>query len=188
MTEMTRRNVLTGVAVTAATAVGSAEAAAAPAAPAPAAIDPADVQRFVDLSSALTGIDAAKLAPGVDPIQVKSDYYKQVMNHPDFNPLMDIIRADPKNPAGAADKIMNDPKLKFLGRSIILMWYLGAWYNPTKLMNPFFHMPADNVVSDKAYTQAWVWRVAQTHPMGYSEWHFGYWEKDPPPLDAFIKA
>jgi hypothetical protein len=41
-------------------------------------------------------------------------------------------------------------------------------------------------VSMDAYTQSWVWRIAQTHPMGYSEWQFGYWTKDPRPLTDFI--
>src|SRR6516162_8218477 len=102
MTELTRRNLLTGAAVTAASAVGSAELAAAPA-----ALDPADVQLFVKLSSALTGIDAAKLAPEVDPVQVKNDYYEQVKQDKDFNAAMNIIRADPNNPGAAADRIMN---------------------------------------------------------------------------------
>jgi hypothetical protein len=31
-----------------------------------------------------------------------------------------------------------------------------------------------------------MWRVGQAHPMGYSEWRFGYWAANPPPLDAFI--
>jgi len=26
---------------------------------------------------------------------------------------------------------------------------------------------------------------AQTHPMGYSEWLFGYWHTNPPPLNQF---
>ncbi|MEA2886008.1 MAG: hypothetical protein QOD11_368, partial [Bradyrhizobium sp.] len=97
MTDLTRRNILTGAAVTAAGAVAStnlatpAEAAtpapvapstanATPAAPdaAPTPFpepDPAELQLFVALCSALTGIGAAKLAPAVDPIQIKRDYF-----------------------------------------------------------------------------------------------------------------
>ena len=44
----------------------------------------------------------------------------------------------------------------------------------------------DKVISSAAYTQGWMWRVGQAHPMGYSEWRFGYWAADPPPLDTFI--
>ena len=44
-------------------------------------------------------------------------------------------------------------------------------------------MPPVKVISPAAYTQGWTWRVAQAHPMGYSELRFGYWAKDPLPLD-----
>ena len=42
------------------------------------------------------------------------------------------------------------------------------------------------MISPKAYTQGWVWRVAQAHPMGYSDMQFGYWTREPPPLSDFI--
>jgi hypothetical protein len=189
MIDFTRRKMLTVAAATAASAVGTAEL------PSPAAADDAaDLALFVKLSSALTGIDEGKLAPPVDPIQVKNEYFQQAKTDDAFNALMKIVRADPSNPAAAAEKIMNDPKVKYLGRSIILMWYLGAWYEPTKLAKfdspapPSFPVTADKVVSPKAYTQAWTWRVAQAHPMGYSELRFGYWADEPPALDDFIKA
>jgi hypothetical protein len=44
------------------------------------------------------------------------------------------------------------------------------------------------VVSATAYTQGWTWRVAQAHPMGYSELRYGYWGNDPLPLGDYIKA
>ena len=190
MTDFTRRKMLTVAAATAASAVGTAEL------PSPAAgDDAADLALFVGLSSALTGIDAGKLAPIVDPIQVKNDYFRQAQEDPAlFDALMKIVRADPSNPAAAAEKVVNDPTIKYLGRSIILMWYLGAWYKPTKLAQfdspkpPAFPVNADKVVSPKAYTQAWTWRVAQAHPMGYSELRFGYWADEPPALNDFIKG
>jgi hypothetical protein len=97
-------------------------APATPPAPNPAP-DPADLNLFVTLSSALTGIAAGKLAPTVDPIQIKNDYFATARADPAFPALLQIIRSDPTNPAAAADKVMNDPKLKYLGRSIVLAWY-----------------------------------------------------------------
>jgi hypothetical protein len=35
------------------------------------------------------------------------------------------------------------------------------------------------VLTPAAYTQGWAWRVAQAHPMGYSELRFGYWADQP---------
>lgn len=58
------------------------------------------------------------------------------------------------------------------------MWYLGAWYEPSDLWlkvqkSPDF-TPNFTVISPKAYTQAWALRVAQAHPMGFSQMQFGY--------------
>ena len=89
-----------------------------------------------------------------------------------------------------ADNIMNnnDPKIKYLGRSIILAWYLGAWYQPAVLAETPAPPPLDpKIISPTAYTQAWAWRIAQAHPMGYSELRFGYWSDEPLPLDDFVK-
>jgi Membrane bound FAD containing D-sorbitol dehydrogenase len=222
--DLTRRNILTGAAATAAGAAAStnlvapAEAAmpapaapstanATPAAPnaAPAPFpepDPADLKNFVALSSGLTGISTAKLAPAVDPIQIKRDYFNAAKfiekpirgPNPDFPKLMDIIRGNPGDPAAAAAKVMNNPdaRIVYLGRSIILAWYLGVWYDPDVLKiyntppDKPFPVPVERVISPAAYTQGWTWRVAQAHPMGYSEMRFGYWAQDALPLSDYI--
>ena len=184
MTDVTRRKIFGAAAGT------LAGAAAAPTAAQPAPRDPADVALFVKLSAALTGIAEAKLAPAVDPVQVKNDYYDQAKSDPGFAALMQIIRADPSNPAAAADKVMNnaDAKIKFLGRSIVLAWYLGAWYPPVVLQQPppTSPVPPLKVISSSAFTQAWAYRVAQAHPMGYSELRFGYWSDEPLRLADFV--
>jgi hypothetical protein len=175
---------LTGAAVAAAaTAVGAPQLAT------PAAADVAqDVADFVKLSAAITGIDATRIAPSVDPVDVKSEYFVVASRDPAFGALLQIVH----NNADFADKVMNnpDPAIKFLGRAIILAWYTGCWYPPKTLQAASGNSPVDpqGVISAAAYTQGWNWRVGQTHPMGYSEWRFGYWHEDPPPLSAFINA
>jgi Membrane bound FAD containing D-sorbitol dehydrogenase len=193
MTVFTRRKMLTVAAATAAGAVGSANLTTQTTAQTTAA-DDADRALFVALSAALTGIDKERLSPTVDPIQINRQYFAQAKTDPAFDGLMQIIRADPSNPAAAADKVLNnsDSNIMYLGRSIILMWYLGAWYAPSTLeylnsSRPEPPYPADKVISPAAYTQGWTWRVAQAHPMGYSELLFGYWSNEPPALDAFIR-
>jgi len=190
MTDLTRRRMLTVTAVAAGT-VGSVNFAE------PAAADNAqDLDLFVTLSSALTGIAKNRLAPAVDPIQIAIEYFNQASGDTAFSGLMQIIRDNRSDPATAANKVINnaDAGIKYLGRSIILAWYLGAWYDPKKLAiynSPtpgVFPVTPVKVISAKAYTQGWVWRVAQTHPMGYSELRFGYWSEDPPKLDDFILA
>jgi hypothetical protein len=223
VTDLTRRNILTGAAITAAGAVTSnnlaapAEAATpAPVAPSTANAtpavpnaaptpfpepDPVELQLFVALSSGLTGISAAKLGPAVDPIQIKRDYFNAAKfiekpirrPNPNFPKLMDIIRGDPGNPVAAAAKVVNNPdsNIMYLGRSIILAWYLGVWYDPDVLKthntpDQAFPVPVDRAISRAAYTQGWTWRVAQAHPMGYSEMRFGYWAQDALPLSDYI--
>jgi hypothetical protein len=195
MTGFTRRKMLTGAAATAVGAVGSANLTTRTAAQTTAADDDADRALFIALSAALTGIAKERLSPAVDPVQINREYFKQAKTDPAFDGLMQIIRADPSNPDAAAGKVLSnsDSNIMYLGRSIILMWYLGAWYEPKTLQKfnssppepPY--PPSDKIISPAAYTQGWTWRVAQAHPMGYSELLFGYWSKEPPALDAFIK-
>src|SRR5262249_13879249 len=134
MTGFTRRKSPPGAAATAAGVVGSANLTTQSAAQTPAA-DDADRGLFIALSAALTGIDKERLSPAVDPVQINRQYFAQAKTDPAFDGLMQIIRADQSNPDAAADKVLNnsDPNIKYLGRSIILMWYLGAWYEPKTL-------------------------------------------------------
>jgi hypothetical protein len=69
-----------------------------------------------------------------------------------------------------------------------LAWYLGAWYPPVVLQQPppVSPIPPLKVISSAAYTQAWAYRVAQAHPMGYSELRFGYWSDEPLRLTDFV--
>jgi len=150
---------------------------------------------FARLSAALTGVAAAKLAPAVDPIDVISDYFRFLADQmPDlFDRLLQHAQSVPvgTQPAAEADAILSslesdtDPNVKFGARSIVLLWYLGAWYPPdglkkiaegsdrSALMNPA------RIVSAKAYTQGWIWQVMQAHPMGYTTLQFGYWGTNP---------
>ena len=122
----------------------------------------------------------------VDPIQIKHEYFNQAKIDPAFASLMQVIRerSDAAIPDAAQQNHEHaDPNLKFLGRSIILAWYLGAWYEP-KTLSQFIirrrlgrFQSSFKVISPAAYTQGWTWRVAQAHPMGYSELRFGYWSE-----------
>src|SRR2546430_5824303 len=91
---------------------------------------------FVALAAALTGVMATKLAPGADPIDIKRDYFKWVSEKrpADFEKLLNIVRENRNAPAQVIiDKVQADPESKFLARSIVLMWYLGAWYDTDDL-------------------------------------------------------
>jgi hypothetical protein len=163
------------------------------------AADPkTDMVPFLVLSAALAGVHVALLAPeftldkndimnsdaGVDPINVKDDYFKFI-NAADktssFGKLLQIARDHRQSAADIVAAVKaSDDNAKFLARSIVLLWYLGSWYSPEDLAKPPSDAPIPSqVVSAKAYTQGLVWQIAQAHPMGYSNMQFGYWSREP---------
>jgi hypothetical protein len=200
-TGLTRRTVLAGAAATTAalTFAGEGLAQTPP-------VD-SDLEVFLKLSAALTGIARNMIAPGTDPLHVGSDYFAFLtkQNPRAFPALLQIARAaNLQVPGQGTDGIIKQPDVdklvqtisanddaKYLARSIVLMWYLGAWYEPDELKalagDPK-HFVGYTVISAKAYTQGWLWRVAQAHPMGYSDMQFGYWTRPPEPRDYFITA
>ena len=205
--EFTRRSVLAGAAATAVVTIG----ADTPASAQPAGAQPADSDMvvFTKLSAALTGVAHTKLAPlspSVDPVNVREEYFRQVSDpkyKAGFAALLQLTKAaNLQIPAGDTDGVIPQDKVdalaskieerdetKFLARSIVLMWYLGAWYEPDDLKKIAANPKAEafpKVISSKAYTQGWLWRVAQAHPMGYSDMQFGYWTRPPQPLTDFI--
>jgi hypothetical protein len=165
-----------------------------------------DMVAFVSLSAALTGIAVARLAPDVDPIGVKQEYFKQASGPKylaAFATLLQIFKdANLQIPGKDTDgvikqedvdklvaRIESNDDTKFLARSIVLMWYLGAWYEPSDLQALTTPNPgtfSKTVVSSKAYTQGWLWRAIQSHPMGYSDMQYGYWTRQPRPRLSFI--
>ncbi len=156
------------------------------------------MQLFVGLSSVLTGIAADNLAPAVDPYGINQIYFDFLQKLPGntFQSLLDIFgKVRGQSPQQVADTIFNQSgdAVRYFARSIMLMWYLGSWYDPSVLQKyngpnpPSEPVPAVQVISPDAYAHgAWVWSVAQAHPMGYSNGNFGYWSKQPPSLSDFI--
>jgi hypothetical protein len=145
-------------------------------------------------------VDLQKTIPGSDPFNVKQEYFDWVSKRrlTDFRSLLQIARdvaAQSLTPDARAqaiiDKVQEKPETKYLARSIVLMWYLGAWYDPANLRalaelpNPPPQASKFEVISPKAYTQSWALSVAQAHPMGYSQMQFGYWAHKPQPPEVF---
>ena len=161
-----------------------------------------DMVAFLVLSAALTGVDINTLAPeflrgsgdilsadpGIDPINIKSAYFGQA-NAPGtaaaFAKLLQIAKDNRLSQDNIIAKVNESDDTKFLARSIVLLWYLGSWYEPADLENAAaspesVHGPIkQKVLSAKAYTQGLVWLIAGAHPMGYSNLQFGYWSRDP---------
>ena len=152
---------------------------------------------FAGLLKQLEPGDLPDLIPGNDPVDIKRDYFRfvQARYAPGLEYLLSITEGGlgtPDREKAITDRLTfaDDDKTrmsievdaKYLARSIALMWYLGAWYEPNDLLkvqkSPDF-TPNFTVISPKAYTQAWALRVAQAHPMGFSQMQFGYWNVEP---------
>jgi hypothetical protein len=155
-------------------------------------VDP-DMMAFLLLSEALTGVSRQTLAPelseksdilnsdtGTDPINIKNVYFDWIKAHEPTASFGKLLQLAKDNRQSLADIIpsVNESAddMKFLARSIVLLWYLGSWYKPDDLKNK---VARPQVVSPKAYTQGLVWQIAGAHPMGYSNLQFGYWSRDP---------
>ncbi|MGN4051797.1 sorbitol dehydrogenase [Pseudomonas sp. SM4] len=154
-----------------------------------------DLKNFAGLSSALTGIPLTFIAPSVDPIDLPTQFLAFIEPRITTSVLQALLTqyatllADKVPPDQIAEAVLMNgaqpatTQTAQAARSIMKLWLLGVWYQPYAVGS---HQPGDQmVVSDQAYTQSWAWRIAQAHPMGYSEFFFGYWNEVPPSLEDF---
>ena len=156
-----------------------------------------DIQDFADMSAALTGFQSSVLKPALDPVGLAREYYIFAVTQAGataMTALLNAYRAIETQPAQQiADTLLEtaapDPtklsQTAYLAQSIVAMWYLGSWYVPGVMGGGGFAPPALQVISSAAYTNGLVWRVMQSHPMGYSQFTFGYWSQAPGPLSSF---
>lgn len=185
--------------------------------------DNRDMVAFLLLSTALTGVDIQTLAPefalssdeisktdldvilkedpGVDPINIKNAYFDWINTHAapsSFAKLLQFAKDKPLSKDNIIAKVNASDDTKFLARSIVLLWYLGSWYDPADLKKAATSPESvegplkQTVLSPKSYTQGLVWLIAGAHPMGYSNLQFGYWSRPPDdpnsPVDLFSAA
>jgi hypothetical protein len=158
-----------------------------------------DMQNFVGLSAVLTGFNQDILAPSLDPVDIKSEYLpffqnKIAQESGDPQLVQNIFQkyaslAAQKMPDQEIGTAMLDPSnganWVMACRKLIFMWYSGAW--PT-VIPPGPSTQASTVsdmISATSYTAGLVWQVMQSHPMGDSNYRYGYWAKDPAALSAY---
>ncbi|MBB2889579.1 MULTISPECIES: hypothetical protein [Pseudomonas] len=154
-----------------------------------------DLQNFIGLSSALTGIPADRLAPAIDQVGLPPIFLEFITPRitPDvLNALLTqyaTMAADLEPPDRIAQAVLMDgaqpatTQTARAARSIMKLWLLGVWYQPYATGS--YKSTDSMVVSDQAYINSWAWKIAQAHPMGYSEMFFGYWNATPPSLEDY---
>jgi len=147
---------------------------------------------FAALSAVVTGFQASVISPTLDPIDLKQ-LYLDTADAQGGAPRVDQLIAQflslagqpPQAIANALLGTAADPPAPtaLLARSLVKMWYLGAWYPAVSASDP--SSGSGSVISANAYVGGLAWKAAQAHPMGYSQFSFGYWSSVPPSLAAF---
>ncbi len=126
------------------------------------------VDGFLRVSARLTGWSPFDLrATGM-----LDDYLAAVDARLSPGPLDDLLAA-----AADDDAIMDDARLGPLARSLILLWYTGAWTAPAGM--PADLQPGPGVISASAYRAGLMWRAAGAHPAGAEQQGFGAWALQP---------
>lgn len=143
---------------------------------------------FANMSVALTGFTADVVNPFFDPLGLVAQYlntadtsagatavdaliqqYLTLVGQGLSNQQIANTLLDTSNPKPGAQAL--------LAAQILTLWYLGSWYSTTG--------PSPVVVSANAYIGGLTWKAMQAHPMGSSDFTFGYWVQAPPSLSDF---
>jgi hypothetical protein len=161
--------------------------------------DQQQMDNFVGLSAVLTGFNKSIIAPTIDPINVKAEYFakftKEISNYQDildkYAALKTITPALSDQQIG--QQILANSAYETPCRQLIFLWYSGAWGSvvTTECTNKetgkttVTKTVASNMLSAKSYTQGLAWQVMQSHPMGDSNYRYGYWAQQPADLDKY---
>lgn len=147
-----------------------------------------NMNTFISLSAVLTGFSKEIIAPQIDPIDIKSDYLKKFQSELGQT-LVDKIfqtyeqlekkKLAPEEIGAAILDIKNGTEFILACRSLIFLWYSGAWPSIGK------NGVESEILSSKSYNAGLVWKVMQSHPMGNSNYRYGYWSTKPDPLNEY---
>lgn len=160
------------------------------------------MDNFVGLSAVLTGFAQSILNPTLDEVNIKAEYLpvwrEKVASESGDSSLPDSIlnayqtlRADTTK---LSDQQIGEQMLSesrsdaFLlaCRQLIYLWYMGAWPTVSEAPGTATGGRTDfYTLSSKSYTAGLVWQVMQAHPMGDSNYRYGYWAEPPVALNNF---
>lgn len=134
------------------------------------------VDRFLALSAALTGFNRVELQ-GTGMTSAYLSAIGELVPEAIVERLLD--RAE-----GPVDEVLADGELGPVARSVILLWYTGAWTPPPDDGHPAGGAAAleeRRVVSGDAYVAGLQWVAAGAHPVGARQQGFGAWAVPPEP-------
>ena len=152
----------------------------------PAPSGPPSFQDFLDLSVRLTGFSRFDLE-GTGVAEPYFETLRRVVGDTFLAGFLAVFRSiaddGPRDVDAAIERrIMKDTDLGPVARNVVLMWYLGNWYQlPPGWRNRNGASPADvtSVVSPQAYVEGLVWPAIEAHPMGAKQPGFASWSVPP---------
>ena len=161
---------------------------------------------FDDVSACLLGIDSSSLVPAVIPDNASladlyysvcdaaggADYVTTLIGQYQSMVQQGMSAQDIAEALLTEDTYFRTDSTGTYSRLIMAMWLFGTWYGATEVSN---NSAASNyissdyqnnfIVSSRAYKNGWAWRIAQAHPMGFSQFSLGSWADDPPSLSDY---
>ena len=135
------------------------------------------IKQFTGLSAVLTGFAETKIAPNIDPINIKEKYFTAwtektgaTLSSSILEKYASLATATSNTSQEIGEQMLdssNGADFVLACRKLIFLWYSGAW--PT--LSSDGKMTSSILLSSKSYNAGLVWQVMQSHPMGLSLIH-----------------
>jgi hypothetical protein len=147
------------------------------------------MNNFVGLSAVLTGFAEGVIAPSIDPINVKAEYFakftSETANYNEILTTYQTLKSQNKSDQEIGETILANSNYEMPCRNLIFLWYSGAWPTIIPASGAKPESTVSTLLSSKSYTQGLVWQVMQSHPMGDSNYRYGYWANEPAKLSGY---
>jgi len=153
-----------------------------------------DIEGFLDLSVALTGVSKFELQ-GTGQASLFYSTSQDILGDRILTELLQAFQnARARADSGAVSlsesiqqDVLGSEKHGPIARNIIKLWYLGTWYQlPGAWRNSFGVHPKDVtfVLSPAAFTEGLLWPTLGVNPPGAKAQGYGSWAGKPYPLDT----
>jgi hypothetical protein len=144
-------------------------------------------QSFLNLSVVLTGFKKYRLL-GTSQAELYFEKIEKIIGAKTMRDLLETFNnISASNDAvliddGMRSHILSDPKLGPIARNIILVWYVGTWYQlPNDWTEAYGQNAQDEtfVMSPVAYTEGLLWPAIGAHPPGAKAPGWDTWGNEP---------
>lgn len=139
---------------------------------------------FLGLSELLTGFDQVALI-GAGVADEHLGTLDRIVSPTVVDEVLAAYASLPQGPgqdSAAQATILADPKIGPVSRSLIVLWYSGAWTQMPDSWRAAYGASKDDtsrVVSGAAYVAGLQWAVVGAHPAGARAQGFGAWALAP---------